>query len=508
MDVASVLDWLVQRGCAYPPANLRLDSRAVAAGDVFVAVPGAVPGRSADGRDFIETALARGAAAVLAEEPPRGELDPAAPVLWLDDLHAHLGEIAAAYYGSPAARLKVIGVTGTNGKTSCSQWIAQLLTLAGARCAVAGTIGSGFVDQPLEASGLTTPDAITLQRDARRFADAGARAIALEVSSIGLHQHRLAGLPFHVALFTNLTRDHLDYHGTMDAYAAAKTLLFEWPTLVAAVLNLDDPLGRQLAQRLRGRTGVRTIGYTAQEAGGEDVALRLQARDVEVGVTGLRMQVGDGSSWIPLEVGLVGRFNVSNLLGVLGVAVACGLPLANACVLAPRLVPPPGRMQRVGGTGEPLAVVDYAHTPDALVQALAALRPLAQARGGALWVVFGAGGNRDPGKRAPMGAAAAAGADRIVITSDNPRTEDPVAIVAAIEQGVPPGRRAAVRRIVDRAEAILQALLQAGAADVVLIAGKGHEEYQEIHGERRSFSDALQARVALAARAARGRSLS
>jgi UDP-N-acetylmuramyl-tripeptide synthetase len=220
------------------------------------------------------------------------------------------------------------------------------------------------------------------------------------------------------------------------------------------------------------------------------------------------MQVGDGSSWIPLEVGLVGRFNVSNLLGVLGVAVACGLPLANACVLAPRLVPPPGRMQRVGGTGEPLAVVDYAHTPDALVQALAALRPLAQARGGALWVVFGAGGNRDPGKRAPMGAAAAAGADRIVITSDNPRTEDPVAIVAAIEQGVPPGRRAAVRRIVDRAEAILQALLQAGAADVVLIAGKGHEEYQEIHGERRSFSDALQARVALAARAARGRSLS
>jgi len=395
----------------------------------------------------------------------------------------------------------MIGVTGTNGKTSCSQWIAQMLTLAGQRCAVHGTVGSGFVEGGLEKSTLTTPDVITLQRDARRFLDAGAQALAMEVSSIGLDQHRLDGVQFRVALFTNLTRDHLDYHGSMEAYGLAKQALFDWPGLTHAVLNLDDPFGRRLAARLHARGGVHVIGCTAGAAMADGLAMRLRASAVRASAVGLALRVDDGTQSAELELPLVGQFNVANVLGVMGVARACGLSFAQACALAPRLVPPPGRMQRVGGAGEPLAVIDYAHTPDAVAQALAALRPLAEARHGYLWVVLGAGGDRDPGKRAPMGAAAAAGADRIVVTSDNPRSEDPAAIVAAVAAGVSGTRDATVHRIVDRGAAIAFALAEADASDVVLIAGKGHEDYQEIRGERRPFSDVQHAQAALAARA-------
>jgi UDP-N-acetylmuramoyl-L-alanyl-D-glutamate--2,6-diaminopimelate ligase len=500
VSVGRAIDWLARGGRVYPAAHLKMDSRAVEAGDVFIALPGAVAGRSADGRAFIDAAIARGAAAVIAEAQARPAAEPAVPTLWVEGLRSQLGELAARFYGAPTERLFTVGVTGTNGKTSCSQWIAQALQLSGRPCAVHGTVGAGLVDRPLEKTPLTTPDVVTLQRDARRFAVAGAVALAMEVSSIGLDQHRLDGVWFRVALFTNLTRDHLDYHGTMEAYGRAKALLFAWPSLTHAVLNLDDPFGLELAAMLRQRGDVQVIGCTTADATTDGLALRLRARDVAASENGLRFDVDTALHSARLDVPMVGHFNVANLLGVLGVAVACGIEFDAACRLLPRLVAPPGRMQRVGAAGEPLAVIDYAHTPDALVQALAALRPLAQARSGTLWVVFGAGGDRDPGKRAPMGAAAAAGADRLVITSDNPRTEDPARIVEAVAAGVPATRVQATARWVDRAEAIAYALREAANNDVVLVAGKGHEDYQEVNGERRPFSDVEHARAALARR--------
>ncbi len=505
---ASVMDIVAWLRANAPSAlagahHLQLDSRCIAAGDVFVAVPGAVPGKSADGRDYLRTAVALGAAAALVEADGWTPVDVGVPVLPVSGLRRLLGPLAASFYGRPSEKLRAIGVTGTNGKTSCTHWIAQLLTLEGTRCAVIGTLGGGFPGAVFTGSALTTPDAIALQRQVRALLDQGARAVAMEVSSIGLDQGRVDGMAFDVALFTNLTRDHLDYHGTLERYEAAKARLFDWPTLSHAVINLDDAAGQRLAARLTERGGLRVIGFTAQDAAvAGALALRLAARAVRATATGLRFEVDDGQQRVEVAVPLVGAFNVSNLLGVLGVALAAGIALERACGVLPRLVPPPGRMQRVGGEGEPLAVVDYAHTPDALAQALAALAPLAQARGGRLWVVFGAGGDRDPGKRAPMGEAAARLADRVVITSDNPRTESPEAIIDAIARGVPADRAARVTRIVDRGEAIAHVLAAAAAADVVLIAGKGHEDYQDIGGAKRPFSDLEQARAALARRAA------
>jgi UDP-N-acetylmuramoyl-L-alanyl-D-glutamate--2,6-diaminopimelate ligase len=494
--LADNFDALVELLRALGVRDLVADSRRVQAGDAFVAVPG----RSRDGRAFIDDALARGACAVLVDADGWSRREIGVPVLPVDSLARDLGALAAAWYREPSAALTAIGVTGTNGKTSCSQWIAQALTLAGRRCGVIGTVGFGFPGE-LEAAELTTPDAVTLQRTVRALADRGAVALALEVSSIGLDQGRADGMRFAIAVFTNLTRDHLDYHGTMQAYGEAKAKLFDWPTLAYAVLNLDDALGRQIARRLlvRGR-GPRVIGYTLGDAGEPGLALRLAAREVRATAQGLAFAIEAGGDRAAVEVALVGQFNVANLLAVTGALLAAGVPLAQAAALLEKLAPPPGRMQRVGLEGEPLAVVDYAHTPDALAQALAALRPLAQARGGALWVVFGAGGDRDPGKRAPMGAAAAA-ADRIVVTSDNPRSEDPAAIVAMVAAGVPAAR--ACERIVDRAQAIDFAIGAAGARDVILIAGKGHEDTQEAGGVKRHFSDLEQAQAALAAR--RGR---
>jgi UDP-N-acetylmuramoyl-L-alanyl-D-glutamate--2,6-diaminopimelate ligase len=482
--------------------HLQLDSRRIAPGDVFVAVPGVVAGRSADGRDYVRAAAALGAVAALVEAQGWTGADVDLPVLPVRGLRQLIGSLAATFYGRPSEKLLAIGVTGTNGKTSCSQWIAQLLTLEGQRCAVIGTVGSGFPGAVFAGAALTTPDAIALQREVRALLDEGAQALAMEVSSIGLDQGRVDGMAFDIALFTNLTRDHLDYHGTLERYEAAKARLFDWPTLSHAVINLDDAAGRRLAERVARRGGPQLIGFTAQDAAAPaPLALRLSAHEVRATATGLRFEVDDGRRRIDVAVPLVGAFNVSNLLGVLGTAVAAGVALERACAVVPRLAPPPGRMQRIGGEGTPLAVVDYAHTPDALAQALAALAPLARARGGRLWVVFGAGGDRDAGKRAPMGEAAARLADRVVITSDNPRTEAPEAIVDAIARGVPADRAARVERIVDRAAAIAHALVIADEADVVLIAGKGHEDYQDIGGVKRPFSDVEHARAALTRRA-------
>jgi len=501
-----IMGWLRQNAPAvFAGRDLQVDTRRLKPGDAFIALPGALAGKSGDGRDYIDAAIARGAAAVIVEAEGWFAREYAVPVLPVANLRRVLGQFAARFYGQPSESLLAIGVTGTNGKTSCSQWIAQLLSREGTRCAVIGTIGSGFPDTPMSGADLTTPDAVALQRALRSLVGAGAQALAMEVSSIGLEQGRVFGVSYDIALFTNLTRDHLDYHGTMERYEAAKTTLFDWPTLTHAVINLDDPAGQRLVQRLANRaaaSGVKVIGTTTMDAEPvAPVAALLTARSLRATPVGLAFELGlRGSEPIEVEVPLVGTFNVANLLGVAGVALAAGVPLARVCEQLPRLAAPPGRMQRVGGAGEPLAVIDYAHTPDALDKALTALRPLAHARGGSLWVVFGAGGNRDPGKRAPMGEAAGRLADYVVITSDNPRNETPEDIVTAVAAGIPEPARGYAARIVDRAEAIRLSLGMAHDRDVVLIAGKGHETYQEVEGVRRPFSDVAHAQQALAAR--------
>ena len=497
---ADALSWLKQTAPAVftERRDLHLDSRRVKRGDVFVAVRG----NAVDGRDYLSAAAASGAAAALVEAEGWGERGSnALPVRAVPELRNVIGPLAAAFYRHPSEHLLSIGVTGTNGKTSSTQWIAQMLTRAGRRCAVIGTIGIGFADEALTDTSLTTPDPVSLQRDVRALLDAGAQALAMEVSSIGLDQGRVSGMKYDVALFTNLTRDHLDYHGTMQRYEAAKSMLFDWPTLSHAVINLDDAAGHRLIAQLAGR-GVDVIGYrvkdAADEAGESNVAHLLTARAIRATARGLAFEAMLDGRAIPIEVPLVGQFNVENLLGVLSVMHACGIDFARAVSALPQLDAPPGRMQQVALPDAPLAVIDYAHTPDALAQALGALRPLAEVRGGKLWIVFGAGGDRDAGKRAPMGAAAAQGADVVVVTSDNPRSESAEAIVAQVAAGVVGARE--LITIVDRSQAIARAIAQAAIDDVVLIAGKGHEAYQLIGALRQPFSDVAHVRVALAAR--------
>jgi UDP-N-acetylmuramoyl-L-alanyl-D-glutamate--2,6-diaminopimelate ligase len=490
------LAWLAQLPAAQAPGHrdLRLDSRGVRPGDIFVAVPG----EKTDGRRYLGDAVTRGASAAVVEADGWRGGEFAMPVLRVHGLRHELGAFAAGFYGNPSQQLLSVGVTGTNGKTSCSQWIAQLLTREGRRCAVVGTVGLGFPGA-LQASDLTTPDPVSLQRELRHLLDAGAQALAMEVSSIGLSQHRVDGMRFDVALFTNLTRDHLDVHGTMAAYEAAKAMLFDWPGLRHAVINLDDAAGQRMAERARLR-GVDVIGYSALgDASARPIPPRLVAREIRATAEGLAFDLLLDGRRFATEVALVGHFNVANLLGVTGASIACGVTPEAAVAALPQLVPPPGRMQRVPSSAQPLVIVDYAHTPDALAQALAAVQPLVRARGGKLWAVFGAGGDRDPGKRAPMGHAAAAAADAVVITSDNPRTEDPQQIVEQVAGGASAARRLMLEP--DRALAIESAVLQAEAADVVLIAGKGHEDYQIVGTDKRPFSDVEEARRAIARRA-------
>jgi UDP-N-acetylmuramoyl-L-alanyl-D-glutamate--2,6-diaminopimelate ligase len=459
------------------------DSRRCAPGAAFLAYPG----EKADGRAHIADALARGAAAVLWEEDGFSWRDewrvPNAPVR---ELKRRAGHLAHDFYGRPSQALWVCGVTGTNGKTSCSQWIAAALGQRGVRAGVIGTLGSGFPGAlaPLDN---TTPDALQAHELLQAMRRQGAAAAAMEVSSHGLVQGRVNAIAFDCALFTNLSHDHLDYHGSMEAYAAAKALLFDMPGLQAAVLNLDDVAGVRLAQRLAGRN-VRTIGYSLAPLSSSATAEHISATAIDGG------EVQIASSWGAATARLepLGRFNVANALGVLGCLVAYGVPFGEAASLLATLPPVPGRMQRVGDA--PLVVVDYAHTPDALEKVLHALRPVAQARGGRLVAVFGAGGDRDPTKRPLMGAIAMRFADRVLVTSDNPRGEDPLEIIRQIGAGA--GEP-------DRRRAIEQAVAQASPQDVILIAGKGHEAHQEIGGRREPFSDQAVAREALARRGAR-----
>ncbi|MEB2346987.1 MAG: UDP-N-acetylmuramoyl-L-alanyl-D-glutamate--2,6-diaminopimelate ligase [Comamonadaceae bacterium] len=474
---------------------LRTDSREVAPGDGFLAWPGS----TADGRAHVPEALRRGAGACVVEQGGAEAFAlGGAAVAAMAGLKAAAGPLASAWFGEPSRALKVLAVTGTNGKTSTAWWLAHALEKLSKKelpalggCGLIGTLGVGIAPD-LRSTGLTTPDAVRLQAVLADFVRQGVGACALEASSIGIVEQRLAGTRIDTALFTNLTQDHLDYHGSMQAYWEAKRALFDWPGLRAAVVNVDDAHGAALHTALAGRAlDLWSVALAAPA--------RLRADGVHHGAAGLAFTVVEGAAAVPLATRLVGRYNVSNLLGVIAALRSLGVPLAAACGACADLAPVPGRMQQITAPGAPLAVVDYAHTPDALVQVLAALSPVASGRGGRLWCVFGCGGDRDPGKRPLMGAAVQEGADEVVVTSDNPRSEAPGAIIHQILQGMIASRH--VRVEPDRAGAIALALAQAEPRDVVLIAGKGHEPYQEIAGVRRPFSDLAQAQAALAARA-------
>jgi UDP-N-acetylmuramoyl-L-alanyl-D-glutamate--2,6-diaminopimelate ligase len=468
--------------------TLRTDSRAVQAGDGFLAWPG----RTHDARRHVPDALAAGAAACLVEADGADAFAfDDARIAALPALKPAAGEVADAWFGQPSARLDVIAVTGTNGKTSSAWWTAQALTRLGRRCGAVGTLGVGEPPDAMQATGLTTPDAVSLHSAFRQFADAGFAACAIEASSIGIVEHRLAGARIAVAMFSNLTRDHLDYHGDMAAYGDAKRALFRWPGLCAAVVNVDDGFGAGLADELSGNAvDLWTVSVQGRA--------RLQAQDLAYFDGGLGFDAVEGAQREAVRSRLVGGFNAANLLLVIGGLRALGVPLDAAAAVAPHLAPVPGRMQRVPGADIEV-VVDYAHTPDALDQVLQALRPLATARGGRLWCVFGCGGNRDATKRPLMGAIAARRADRVVLTSDNPRDESPDAILAQILAGVVGHDEVDV--LADRRAAIAHALQDAAPGDVVLLAGKGHEDCQEVAGVRRPFSDLAEAQQALALRA-------
>ncbi len=461
-------------------SGLTLDSRRVRAGDAFIALKGA----SAHGITFAPAALAQGASAVIAEGPASAASLPAdAPVMWIDGLRGQVGEIAARFFDRPSAVLHVIGVTGTNGKTSIVQLLAAALQGLGARAATIGTLGAGLVGA-IESGERTTPDAISAHGLLAQFRDAGASHVAMEVSSHALDQGRVNAIDFEVAVFTNLTRDHLDYHGTMDAYGSAKAKLFAWPGLRAAVINADDAFGRELTASLP--PGVQRLRYAM------DADAEIRARNVRTHGDGLSFDLLTPWGAGEIHSALLGRFNVYNLLAVAACLGALGYAFAQIQNAISGLQPVVGRMNRLGGGALPLVVVDYAHTPDALEQALTSLRAHCS---GKLTCVFGCGGERDAGKRPQMGAIAERLADEIIVTDDNPRGEDGDAIVAQIVAGLGDTRRARVQR--DRAAAIALALRAARAGDVVLIAGKGHEPYQEIGGIKRPFDDADIARRTL-----------
>jgi UDP-N-acetylmuramyl-tripeptide synthetase len=495
-----VLPWARALG-ASAQSELRSDSRLVQPGDVFLAWPGA----AADARHFCAAALNQGAVACLIEADGAAAfafVDPR--VAAMPNLKAASGAVAHAWYGQPSQALQLLAVTGTNGKTSTSWWLAQALAYLGRRCAVVGTLGVGELsvgEQPLgaaarlAATGLTTPDPVTLHASLARLLSSGVQACAVEASSIGLAEHRLAATHIDVALFSNLTQDHLDYHGDMATYWAAKRCLFDWPGLRAAVVNVDDATGAALASELQGGAlQLISVGFD----GPADNPPTLRGHGLRFDDGGLAFEVAEGTQRASVRCALVGRFNASNLLLVLGGLRALGFDLHSACAALAALAPVPGRMQRVVGHDGVQVVVDYAHTPDALDQVLRALAPVARARAGKLWCVVGCGGDRDASKRPLMAAIAQRGAQRVVLTSDNPRSEDPLRILAQMQAGLNAER--AVSVVSDRRQAIHLALSQAAPGDVVLLAGKGHETSQEVAGVKLPFSDLEEARLALAQR--------
>ena len=502
-------DWLRQ----HVTGKLCTDSRAVGQGDGFIAWPGA----ATDGRAYVGAALSQGATACLVEAQGSEQ--------WLDKfslntqpssdcvaaysgLKADTGWIADAYYEQPSKALKVLAVTGTNGKTSTTWWLAQALNALGqanakatTRCALVGTLGVGEPPH-LQATGMTTPDPVLMQAQFKKFVNQGVTHCAVEASSIGIAEQRLAGTQCELAVFTNFTQDHLDYHGSMAAYWQAKETLFTWPHLKAAVVNVDDDKGAQLATQLatQSATESRLDLWTCSS---RNKSARLQAREIVRNFSGLQFEVLEGDETYPLQTSLIGDYNVDNLLSVIASLRALGVSLEQATQVCASLKAVPGRMEKIAPAQPahlPLTLVDYAHTPDAVAQTLLALKPFAQAMGSKLWCVLGCGGDRDASKRPLMAAAAEGAADQLVITSDNPRHENPQQIANDMLKGLK-APQAAYQEL-DRAKAIAHAVASANVQDIVLIAGKGHEETQEIAGVKYPFDDRLHALQALNQRAA------
>ena len=454
-------------------AGMASDSRNVVNGDLFLALPGTRD----DGRRHIAAAARAGAIAALAESGDDiANSHEWIPVVAVDAVRTVAGEIADRFFGSPTAQLTLTGVTGTNGKTTVTLLLAQLIELLGSPCAVLGTVGRGFPNA-LCAGTLTTADVVANHRALAELVAAGARYAAMEVSSHALDQERVAGLRIAVAVFTNLTRDHLDYHGTMASYQAAKARLFTWPGLVARVINIDDAAGRELAQY----SGARLWTYSVDDATAD--VYFSQLRQDALGTHGV---LTTPSGCIAVETMLLGRFNAANIAAVVAAALAQGFPVDAIGAALPHLRGAPGRMTQYRRADGALAVVDYAHTPDGLIKALQALKEIAS---GKLICVFGCGGDRDRGKRPLMAEAADALADTVVLTDDNPRNEDPAQIFRDVLAHPPRGARWHLEH--DRRAAIAHALGIAGADDIVLVAGKGHEDYQDSGGVKRPFSDAL-----------------
>lgn len=511
-----------------PITRLVTDSRAVQRGDTFVACPG----EKTDGRQFISDAIEKGANAVIWESRHFAWNDAwQIPNLGVTDLRHRTGWLADAIYGSPSENLWLVGVTGTNGKTSTCHWVAQALSDNSRQCAMIGTLGNGFAGK-LEASANTTPDAVRVHGLLADYLRDGAQAVAMEVSSHALAQGRVNGVRFDVALHTNLSRDHLDYHGDMESYAASKRKLFEWGRLKYAVLNLDDEFGAKLAEQLRDET-VEVIGYgmsdSALQLAGQLGIRMVYGHLAEMSGHGLQLDVHTSWGGAQLNSALVGRFNAANLLGALAVLLVSDIGLIDAVRSLGKVQAVAGRMQRVGGAKQPTVIVDYAHTPDALEKVLLALREVsskldetvkASADGSTregysggypeaaspslrrLICVFGCGGDRDRGKRAMMGLVAERFSDHCIVTSDNPRSEDPRKIIAEVISGMNANKHEV---IVDRAAAIERAIAMARQSDTILVAGKGHENYQEIDGVKHPFSDVTVAQRVLQSWQAGGR---
>jgi UDP-N-acetylmuramoyl-L-alanyl-D-glutamate--2,6-diaminopimelate ligase len=496
---AQAAQWLRQ----HVTGVLCTDSRKVQMGDAFIAWPGA----ATDGRAYVKSALAQGASACLVE----AQGSEAWTAEWHNTGHTQLatysglkadtGWIADAYYEQPSQALKVVAVTGTNGKTSSTWWLAQALNELNnasqpSRCAVVGTLGVGEPPH-LVSTGMTTPDPVLLQAQFRNFVTTGVTHCAIEASSIGIAEQRLAGTRIRLAVFTNFTQDHLDYHGSMAAYWQAKEALFAWPDLEVAVVNVDDAHGAQLAAKLASEKSL-----TLWTCSSQGHPARLQALNLQRTAAGLAFDVKEAEQVVHIQTHLMGDYNVDNLLGVMATLRALEIPLDQALAVCARLQAVPGRMEKVPGVDGielPLTVVDYAHTPDAVLQTLANLKLISGALDSQLWCVLGCGGDRDASKRPLMAAAAESVADHVVLTSDNPRSESPTAILQDMLKGMK--APLAAYQEIDRAKAIAHVIMQANSRDVILIAGKGHEDTQEIAGVKYAFDDRLHAHEALVLRA-------
>ena len=484
--------WLQER----VTGHLRTDNRNVQVNDGFIAWPGAAH----DARRFVNSALEQGASACLVEESG-AEAFAWNDVPHVDDcvasysgLKSACGPLAASFYQNPSEKIDVIAITGTNGKTTCAWWLAHAIQNLGKPSSIVGTLGLGRPDS-LTPTGMTTPDPVLLQSHLREMVDVGVTSCVMEASSIGLAEHRLDGTHIQLAMFTNFSQDHLDYHGDMDRYWQAKEALFDWPKLPIAVINIDDPKGALLASKLQKEGQVKVWTYAIQKQNNQTVSQHIQARHVEYANRGMQFEIQIGDSVASLQTSTVGDYNVSNLTGVMVCLCALGHRLDDVVKVCQELPSVPGRMELLGAGGEPLVVVDFAHTPDAIEKALIAIQPLAAIRGGDIICVLGCGGNRDKAKRPLMAAVAERHAQHIVLTSDNPRKEDPEAILHDMCAGLKAPQSA--RIVMDRAQAIAEAVQHAQHNDLVLIAGKGHETYQEINDVKYPFSDQLLAQLAI-----------